>query len=71
MQNAFLAGTIVAVLAGILGYFVVLRSQTFAAHSLANVGFAGATGAALFGAPLCSVCSSQEFWQPLVFIHLG
>ncbi len=51
MQNAFIAGTIVAILAGIVGYFMVLRSQSFAGHSLANAGFAGATGAALFGAP--------------------
>ncbi len=53
MQNAFLAGTIVAILAGIVGYFMVLRGQSFAGHALANVGFAGATGASLFGvAPL-------------------
>ena len=51
MQNAYLAGTLVAVLAGIVGYFMVLRSQSFAGHSLANVGFAGATGAVLFGLP--------------------
>lgn len=51
MQNAFLAGTLVAIMAGVLGYFMVLRSQSFAGHSLANVGFAGATGASLFGAP--------------------
>ena len=49
MQNAFIAGTIVAVLAGVIGYFMVLRSQSFAGHALANVGFAGATGASLFG----------------------
>jgi zinc/manganese transport system permease protein len=49
MQNAFIAGTIVAILAGMVGYFMVLRGQSFAGHSLANVGFAGATGAALFG----------------------
>ena len=49
MQNAYLAGTLVAIIAGIMGYFMVLRSQSFAGHSLANVGFAGATGAALFG----------------------
>jgi zinc/manganese transport system permease protein len=49
MQNAFIAGTIVAVLAGTMGYFMVLRSQSFAGHSLANVGFAGATGAPLIG----------------------
>src|SRR5215469_3716575 len=51
MQNAFLAGTLVAVVAGIVGYFMVLRSQSFAGHALANVGFAGATGAILIGIP--------------------
>lgn len=51
MQNAYLAGTLVAFIAGIMGYFMVLRSQSFAGHSLANVGFAGATGAVLFGIP--------------------
>ncbi len=51
MQNAYLAGTLVAIAAGIMGYFMVLRSQSFAGHSLANVGFAGATGAVLFGLP--------------------
>ncbi|HZU70909.1 MAG TPA: metal ABC transporter permease [Ktedonobacteraceae bacterium] len=51
MQNAYLAGTLVAIGAGIMGYFMVLRSQSFAGHSLSNVGFAGATGAALFGIP--------------------
>ena len=51
MQNAYLAGTLVALTAGIMGYFMVLRSQSFAGHSLANVGFAGATGAVLFGVP--------------------
>jgi len=49
MQNAYLAGTLVALAAGIIGYFMVLRDQSFAGHSLANVGFAGATGAILFG----------------------
>jgi zinc/manganese transport system permease protein len=49
MQNAFLAGTVIAVVAGVAGYFMVLRSQSFAGHSLANVGFAGATGAPLLG----------------------
>src|SRR2546426_8849310 len=48
MQNAYLAGTLVAVTAGLMGYFMVLRSPSFAGHSLANVGFAGATGAVLF-----------------------
>ena len=44
MQNAYLAGTIVAVTAGVVGYFMVLRGQTFAGHALSQVGFPGAAG---------------------------
>jgi zinc/manganese transport system permease protein len=47
MVHAFEAGTIVAVVAGAIGYFVVLRSSSFAAHALSHIGFAGATGAVL------------------------
>jgi zinc/manganese transport system permease protein len=50
MQHAFEAGTIVALSAGIIGYFVVLRGLSFAAHALSHIGFAGATGAVLVGA---------------------
>src|ERR1700756_923208 len=50
MVNAFLAATIVAVVAGSVGYFLVLRGQTFAGHALVHVGFTGATGAVLIGA---------------------
>jgi len=50
MQHAFEAGTIVAVSAGVIGYFVVLRGLSFAAHALSHIGFAGATGAVLLGA---------------------
>ncbi|HSX47828.1 MAG TPA: metal ABC transporter permease, partial [Patescibacteria group bacterium] len=49
MQHAFLAGTIVAIVAGVVGYFVVLRRLSFAAHALSHVGFAGAAGAVLIG----------------------
>src|SRR5256712_10258773 len=42
MQNAFLAGTLVALLAGTAGYFVVVRGQSFAAHLLSQVCFPGA-----------------------------
>ena len=51
MRTAFAAATIVAILAGLVGYFLVLRGQTFAGHALAHVGFTGATGAVLIGAP--------------------
>jgi zinc/manganese transport system permease protein len=49
MVNAFRAGTIVAVLAGAIGWFMVLRKQSFAGHTLAVVGFPGAAGATLLG----------------------
>jgi zinc/manganese transport system permease protein len=49
MQHAFEAGTIVALSAGVIGYFVVLRGLSFAAHALSHIGFAGATGAVLLG----------------------
>jgi zinc/manganese transport system permease protein len=49
MRTAFAAGGIVAVLSGFVGYFLVLRGQTFAGHALSHVGFTGATGAILFG----------------------
>jgi zinc/manganese transport system permease protein len=53
MQNAFAAATIVAVVSGLVGYFLVLRGQAFAGHALAHVGFTGASGAVLIGiAPL-------------------
>jgi zinc/manganese transport system permease protein len=47
MQNAYLAGTLVAVLAGAAGYFVVLRGQSFVAHTLSQVGFPGAAAGVL------------------------
>jgi zinc/manganese transport system permease protein len=50
MQHAYEAGTIVALSAGVIGYFVVLRGLSFAAHALSHIGFAGATGAVLLGA---------------------
>jgi zinc/manganese transport system permease protein len=49
MRHAFVAGTIVAVLAGAVGYFVVLRQSSFAAHALSEIGFAGASGGVAFG----------------------
>jgi zinc/manganese transport system permease protein len=49
MVHAFEAGTIVAIVAGAIGYFVVLRASSFAAHALSHIGFAGATGAVVIG----------------------
>src|ERR1700739_352612 len=53
MQNAFAAATIVAVVSGLVGYFLVLRGPACAGHARAHVGFTGASGAVLIGiAPL-------------------
>ena len=52
MRNALIGGSLVAIAAGLLGYFVVVRSNAFAAHALAHIGFPGATGAILVGAPV-------------------
>lgn len=49
MRHGFAAGTVVAVMAGVVGYFVVLRQQAFASESLGHVAFAGVLGAALLG----------------------
>jgi zinc/manganese transport system permease protein len=49
MVNAFLAGTIIAIVVGLVGWFMVLRRQSFAGHTLAVVGFPGAAGATYFG----------------------
>ena len=49
MRNAFAAAGIAAVVSGVVGYFLVLRGQTFAGHALGHIGFAGATGAVLIG----------------------
>lgn len=53
MTNAFAAAGVAAVVSGLVGYFLVLRGQSFAGHALSHIGFAGATGAVLAGvAPL-------------------
>ena len=52
MVNALEAGTIVAVMAGVTGWFVVLRQQTFAGHTLSMIAFPGAAAATLAGLPI-------------------
>lgn len=49
MLNALRAGTIVAVVAGLIGYLMVLRRQSYAGHTLAVIGFPGAAGASWLG----------------------
>jgi len=52
MQHALIGGSMVAIAAGLLGYFVITRQNAFAAHALAHIGFPGATGAILLGVPV-------------------
>jgi zinc/manganese transport system permease protein len=54
MVNALAAGTIVAVMAGLVGWFMVLRRQVFAGHTLSVMSFPGAATAALVGLPLAA-----------------
>ena len=49
MVNAWVVATIVGVVAGVVGFFVVLRGSAFAAHAIPNGAFAGAAGANLVG----------------------
>lgn len=49
MENAWIAGTIVAVIGGVVGFFVVLRGSAFPAHAIPKGAFAGAAGANLLG----------------------
>jgi zinc/manganese transport system permease protein len=49
MQHAFLAGTAIAIAAGLVGYFLVLRAQVFTADALSHVAFTGALAALAFG----------------------
>ncbi|WP_018143562.1 metal ABC transporter permease [Alloscardovia criceti] len=52
VQRAFIAGILISLAAGLVGYFVIIRKSTFAAHALAHIGMPGATGAALLGIPV-------------------
>ena len=49
MRYAFMAGTAMALLGGLVGYFVVLRHLTFAGEALSHVAFAAALGSVLLG----------------------
>lgn len=53
MQHAFIAGTVVALMCGVIGVFVMARGLSFITHSFSHIGFSGASFAVLVG------------WQPL------
>ena len=52
MRRAVLGGTCIALAAGLVGYFVVLRNQVFSSDALGHVAFTGGLGAVLMGLPL-------------------
>lgn len=52
MINAAVAGLLISLAAGFIGYFVIARKSAFAAHALAHIGLPGATGAVLIGVPV-------------------
>ena len=59
MANAWIVATMVAVVAGVVGFFTVLRGSAFVAHAVPQAGFAGAAGASLIGV------STSRGWGPL------
>lgn len=63
MINAWIAATLVAAVAGIVGFFVVIRGAAFAAHALPLSAFPGAAAANLLGV--------DPLWGLLVFSALG
>lgn len=58
MQNAFLAGTFVAILSGVIGVFVIARNLSFIAQTFSEIGFAGAA------------LSVFMAWEPIVGLLL-
>ena len=62
MRTAYEAGTMIAIIAGITGYFVVLRRSAFVAHAFSEIGFAGASGAILL---------DSAYFPPIAGLLLG
>ena len=58
VRTALLVGAVVAITSGVIGVFTVLRGQSFAGHSLADVATTGGSGAFLVGL--------NQFWGFLV-----
>ena len=77
MTNAFIAGLCIALAAGVMGYFTIVRHSTFAAHALAHIGLPGAIltittgqviGFAVFDVLLVAVLA--VIYRPLLFSSL-
>jgi ABC-type Mn2+/Zn2+ transport system permease subunit len=62
MRTAFMAAFLVSLVCGPVGWFLVLRGQSFASHALAHVGFAGAAAALLAGLPALADLGAVLCW---------
>ncbi|WP_068171715.1 metal ABC transporter permease [Neokomagataea thailandica] len=68
MRHAALGCVLVSLLAGLVGWFLLLRGQAFAAHSLTHVGFSGAAGAVWLG---CSPLMGMGAFSLIAGLVLG
>ena len=71
VRNALLAGSLIAVASGLLGYFIVLRAQGFAGDALSHVAFTGALAAAAAGVDLRAGLFGATVLMALLFATLG
>ena len=71
VRNALLAGSFVAIASGLVGYFLVVRTQLFAADALSHVCFTGAVAAAVAGVDLRLGLFGSTVLVALVFAALG
>ena len=68
MLHAFIAGTLIALITGIISYFVIIRKSAFAAHSLGHISLTGAAGGMLIG---LSAMSGQLIANLLAGLIMG
>lgn len=71
VRNALLAGSLIAIASGLLGYFMVLRAQVFAGDALSHVAFTGALAAAAAGVDLRIGLFAGTLMMALLFAGLG
>jgi zinc/manganese transport system permease protein len=69
--NALLAGSLIAIASGLVGYFLVVRAQVFAADALSHVAFTGAIAAAVIGVDLRLGLFASTLLVAVVFAALG
>jgi zinc/manganese transport system permease protein len=71
VRNALLAGSLIALASGLLGYFIVLRAQVFAGDALSHVAFTGALAAVAAGLDLRIGLFAATVLVALLFAALG